>query len=81
VLAGAVAHEALLVDAVPRLGEVAPVLPELLASRTGVEIALLIIGEVGPLEDAIAALGLAEDTDVPLDPALVDEPAEIAAEP
>jgi hypothetical protein len=54
VLAGAVAHEALVVDAVARLGEGAPILPELLTGRTDVEVALVVIGEVGALEGAVA---------------------------
>src|SRR3954454_1297830 len=75
-LAGAIAQEAPVIDAVPGRGEVAAILPELLAPRTGVEVASVIVGEVGPLEGAVAALGLIEDRDVRLDPALMHQPAQ-----
>ena len=75
-LAGAVAHQAVLVDERARhpIGLLA--LPEFLAARAGVEIAAVVVGEVGPLEGAVAALGLVEDRDVRLDPALMHQPGE-----
>src|SRR5688572_24179635 len=48
-----------------------------LASRAGVGIGLMIVGELGPAEGPVAALRLVEDGDVRLDPALVHQPAEV----
>ena len=36
----------------------------------------VVVGEVGPLEGAVAALGLVEDRDVRLDPTLMHQPRE-----
>ena len=36
----------------------------------------MVVGEVGSLEGAVAALGLVEDRDVRLDPALMNQPGE-----
>ena len=75
-LAGAVAHQPVLIDERARHPVDLLALPQLLAARTGVEIAPVVVGEVGPLEGAVAPLGLVEDRDVRLDPALVHQPGE-----
>jgi hypothetical protein len=35
-------------------------LPQLLSTGTGIEIAAMVVGEVGPLEGAVLALGLSK---------------------
>ena len=50
---------------------------KLLAGRAGVGIGLMIVGELGPAECAVASLRLIEDRDVRLDPALMHQPGEV----
>jgi hypothetical protein len=50
---------------------------ELLPARADVEIAGVVIGEVGAAEGAVAALGFVEDRDMRLDPALMHQPGEV----
>jgi hypothetical protein len=75
-LAGAIAHEAVLVGALPGRRESAMIFLELLATWTGVEVSPMVIGEVGPLEGAVLAPGFVEDRNVRVGPALMHEPAE-----
>ena len=75
-LAGAIAHQAVLVDERARHPIDLLALTQLLATRAGVEVSSVVVGEVGPLEGAVAALGLVEDRDVRLDPTLMHEPRE-----
>jgi len=76
-LAGAVAPEAFGVDTVATNAEGASILAKLLPARAGVEIAGVVIGEVGAAEGAVAALRFVEDRDVRLDPALMHQPGEV----
>ena len=50
---------------------------QLLPARAGVEIAGVVIGEVGAAEGAVAALGFVEHRDMRLDPALMHQPGEV----
>ena len=76
-LAGAVAHHPVLIDERPQRPIDLLALPKLLAGRAGVGIGLMIVGELGPAECAVASLRLIEDRDVRLDPALVHQPGEV----
>jgi len=80
-LAGAVAHEAFGVDTVATNAERAPILVKLLAARTGVEIAAVIIAEVGAAEGAVAALGFVEDRICGSIPRSCTSQARFSAEP
>ncbi len=72
-----IAHQAVLIDE-QALGSIDLLaLPQLLPARADVEIAGVIIGEVGAAEGAVAALGFVEDWDMWLDPAPVHQPGEV----
>ena len=75
------AHEAFGIDAGPWLMELPPVVHQLLAGRADVEVALVVVGEVGAAERAVPAGRLVEHRDVRLDALLVHQPASMAAEP
>jgi len=76
-LAGAVAHEALGIDALATKAEAPAILVKLLPARAGVEIAGVVVAEVGAAEGAVAALGFVGHRDMRLDPALVHQPGEV----
>ena len=78
VLTGAVAHEAVLIDAGPRAGIVPAVLDEVLATGTDIEIFPVVIAEHGALEAIGPAACMVEDGDMRLDAALMDEPGKIS---
>src|SRR4051794_28850736 len=73
--AGAVTHEAFWIDAKARPLELAPVVSEFLTVRVDIEVALVVVGEVGAAEGATATLQFVEYRDVRLDTLLVDQPA------
>ena len=59
-LRGPAAHEALGIDAGPRLLELPPAVHQFLAGRADVEVALVVVGEVGAAERAVLAGRLVE---------------------
>ena len=76
-LAGAVAHEAVLIDTGPRDGIVSAVLDQLLAAGADIEIIMVIVAERGTLEAVGSTAHMIEDRDMGLDTALMDKPGKI----
>lgn len=76
-LTGAISDRAILIDAGPRLAEVAIGPAQPIAAWAEVTVVLRIVDEVGALEAAIVAGGLVEHRDVPLDTFFVDRPSQV----
>ena len=75
-LAGAIAHHAVLVDERARHSIGFLALPEFLAGRADIAVALVVVGEVVAREGTVSALGFVEHRDVWLDPLLIDQPVQ-----
>jgi hypothetical protein len=74
---GAVADEAVLIDAGP-WGRIVPaVLDEIFATRTYVEILVMVVAELGALETSSPATHVIENGNVRFDTALMDELGDI----
>lgn len=73
-LARPVPHEAVFIDPVAAFFQVPSSAQQLFATRAGVEIAIVVVGELCAAECPVLPFGIVEDRDVRLDALLVDQP-------